>query len=103
MAVYQISLKDCLHPTAPPEQVLTLSVVDDTAFIYINKVTEDGKSSKQTEIADIAVSLASLREALDLLANDRSREDARPLDPPDNEHRERAARLTGVRYTTTPI
>lgn len=98
MAVYQISLKDCLNPMAPPDKVLTVSAVDDTAFLYINKVSEDGTSSTQKEKAEIAVSIASLREALELLANDVARENLRPLDPPGNEQGDHAARLEGPRY-----
>jgi hypothetical protein len=81
MTVHHISLNDCLEGTSPPEKVLTLGVVNDTAFVYINSVTGQGdKQETQTVTAEIAVSLASLREALALLANDRSREDLRGTD-----------------------
>lgn len=77
--IHHISLNDCLEPSSPPEKVLTLGVVDDTAFVYINAVTGQGnKVETQTVTAEIAVSLASLREALALLSNDRSRESLRP-------------------------
>jgi hypothetical protein len=75
--IHHISLNDCLEPSSPPEKVLTLGVVDDTAFVYINAVTGD-RAETQTVKAEIAVSLASLREALALLSNDRSRESLRP-------------------------
>lgn len=80
MTVHHISLNDCLEPSAPPAKVLTVGVIDDTAFVYINAVSQDGEAETQTVTAQIAVSLASLREALELLSNDRSREDLRPSD-----------------------
>lgn len=81
MTVHHVSLNDCLEGTAPPEKLLTIGVVDDTAFVYINRVTSQGdKQETQTVTAEIAVSLASLREALELLSNDRSREDLRGAD-----------------------
>lgn len=81
MTVHHVSLNDCLEGTSPPEKVLTLGVVDDTAFVYINAVTGQGdKTETQAVTAEIAVSLASLREALALLSNDRSREDLRSSD-----------------------
>lgn len=95
MSVYEISLKDCLDPAAPPDQVLTISAVDDTAFIQIEKVKEDGATTKKTKVAEISVSIASLWEAVDLLREDGRREDLRPVDV---EHSgERAARYVGQR------
>lgn len=95
MAVHHISLNDCLNPSSPPEKVLTLSAVDDTAFVYINSVTGEGdRAETQTVTAEIAVSLASLREALHLLTNDRDREQLRPKT---TEHGDRDARLAGHR------
>ncbi|WP_042400049.1 hypothetical protein [Streptacidiphilus carbonis] len=95
MAVFQISLADCLDGARPPDQILTLAVVDDTVFVAVEKYTEvDAKESRQKEKAMIAVSLPSLREALELLANDRSREDLRPVD---GEHGDMGARLKGPR------
>lgn len=81
MTIHHISLNDCLEGTSPPGKVLTLGVVDDTAFVYINTVTGEGdKSETQTVKAEITVSLASLREALELLSSDRLRESLRPRD-----------------------
>lgn len=97
MAIQQITLKDCLDRTEPPEKVLALAVVDDTVFVSINEWKNDHDTSTQKTTADIAVSSASLREALELLAADRVREDLRPLDPPGNEQGQRAARLDGPR------
>jgi hypothetical protein len=68
--IHHISLNDCLEPSSPPEKVLTLGVVDDTAFVYINAVTGDRAETQTVK--------ASLREALALLSNDRSRESLRP-------------------------
>jgi hypothetical protein len=96
--IHHISLNDCLEGTAPPEKVLTLGVVDDTAFVYINTVTSQGdKAETQTVKVEIAVSLASLREALALLSNDRSREDLRPSDDGG-----RLTRLDGQRAVIVP-
>jgi hypothetical protein len=99
MTVHHISLNDCLEGAAPPVKLLTLGVVDDTAFVYINAVTGQGdKAETQTVTAEIAVSLPSLREALALLANDRSREDLRPSDDAG-----RGTRLDGQRASVTPV
>ncbi len=99
MAVHQIMLADCLDGAKPPARVLTISVIGDTAFLAIEQYAETGNSSTTTkEVADVSVSLPSLREALELLNNDRAREDLRPLDPPDNERGERSATLAGQRY-----
>ena len=97
MAVQHVSLKDCIDRAEPPAKVLTLSVVDDTVFVSINGWDEKGDSHTQHVKAAIAVSSASLREALQLLADDQVREDLRPLDPPGNDRGERSARIGGVR------
>lgn len=101
MTVHQISLNDCLTPSSPPEKVLSLSVVEDTAFVSINACSGQGdKIETQTVTADIAVSLASLREALALLGNDRARESLRQ---PDGDHGDRASGLTGQRLVIVPV
>lgn len=99
MAVHHVSLAECLEKVSPPEKVLTVGVVDDTAFLYINAVTQDAKSETQTVTAEIAVSLASLREALVLLGNDRSREDLRGKTPSGGGE----ARLSGQRHVVVPL
>jgi hypothetical protein len=96
MTIHQISLNDCLDGTAPPEQILTVSSLDDTAFVRICKVDEDSRTEKHTEIAEITVSLPSLIEALCLLAADGDREELRPLD---HTGHSRETRLAGVRRT----
>lgn len=97
--IHHLSLNDCLNPASPPERVLTLGVVDDTAFVYISTVTSQGdKQETQTVKAEIAVSLASLREALTLLSNDRSREDLRASDAGG-----RLTNLTGHRAVIVPV
>jgi hypothetical protein len=93
--VYEISLMDCLEPSRPPERVLTLSVVDDTVFLQIEKVEEDGESTQKTKVAEISVSSASLAEALDLLRADRQREDLRPVE--NEKTGNRGARYAGTR------
>lgn len=71
---------------------------DDPAFVYINSVTGQGdKQETQTVTAEIAVSLASLREALALLSNDRSREDLRGSDAAGAQ-----TKLTGQRAVIVP-
>lgn len=97
--IHHVSLNDCLDPAAPPEKLLTIGVVDDTAFVYINSVTTQGdKRETQTVVAEISVSLASLREALALLSNDRNREDLR-----DSDDAGRKTRLSGQRAVITPV
>ena len=98
--IHQISLNDCLDGTAPPEQVLTISALDDVVFVRICKVDDDAHGEKQTELADISVSLASLLEAVQLLANDVSREHLRPMDHTGKEHE---TRLAGVRLDVTAV
>jgi hypothetical protein len=98
MAVHQIMLADCLDGAKPPARVLTVSVVGDTAFLAVEDYADGGGSTTTKEVAQISVSLPSLRDALDLLADDRSREDLRPLDPPGNDRGEYAATLAGQRY-----
>jgi hypothetical protein len=97
--IHQVSLNDCLDGTVPPEQVLTLSALDDTVFVRICKVDQDAHSEKHTEIADISVSLASLLEAVQLLANDAEREHLRPVDHLGKGHE---TRLAGGRLTVVP-
>lgn len=97
MAIQQITLKDCLDRAEPPAKTLALAVVDDTVFLSINEWTEGSEFTRQEIKKGIAVSSASLREALELLAADRVREDLRPLDPPGNDQGQRAARLDGPR------
>lgn len=101
--IYQISLNDCLDPCVPPEQVLTVSAIDDAAFVRICEVTQTGTSETQSEIAEISVSLPSLLEALALLAADGEREHLRPVD---HTGKSRETRLAGDRLTvagTSPV
>lgn len=97
MSVYKILLADCLDGGSPPEKALRLSIVGDTVFIAIDESREMGDTVTSRSVADIAVSSASLREALELLDNDQKREDTRPLDPPGNTNGERGATLQGRR------
>ena len=99
MTVHQVSLADCLEGVFPPERTLTIGVVDDTAFVYIKTLRQDGKTETQTVVAEIAVSLPSLREALVLLGNDRSREGMRGK----TESGAREARIEGQRHTVVPL
>jgi hypothetical protein len=101
--IHQISLNDCLDGTVPPEQVLTISALDDVVFVRICKADEDAHSEKHTEIADISVSLASLLEAVQLLARDVDREHLRPVDHTGQGHETRLAgdRLTFVQTGST--
>lgn len=98
--IHQISLADCLEPTAPPARVLNLSVLDDVAFVRICKVDQDSRAEKHTEeTADITVSLPSLLEALTILAQDAEREELRPLD---SDGKTRETRLAGQRLIIAP-
>jgi hypothetical protein len=94
--IHQIALNDCLDGTAPPERVLVISALDDTAFVRICKVSQDAHTEKLTDEGDdISVSLASLIEALNLLAGDQEREHLRPADST----QARETRLAGARLT----
>ena len=103
MAIQRIILKDCIDRAEPPAKVLALAVIDDTVFVSIDEWIEAHDTSTQKTTADIAVSSASLREALELLAADRIREDARPLDPPGNDKGQRSARLDGYRVSAVKL
>jgi len=98
MAIHQIMLADCLDGAKPPARVLTVSVVGDTAFLAVEDYTEGGGSTTTKEVAQISVSLPSLRDALELLGEDRRREDLRPMDPPGNGQGDMSATLAGQRY-----
>lgn len=99
MSVHHISLADCLEGVFPPAKVLSLGVVDDTVFVYINTVSQDGKSETQTVTAEIAVSLASLREAMVVLGNDRAREQLRPVEAESG----KSTRIDGQRLTVVQL
>jgi hypothetical protein len=92
VSVYEVTLNDCLHPVAPPETVLRISCVEQTAFVSIATYTENAKSRTIKEIAEIAVSLPALRQALQLLSDDGFREGMRPPIA-DNTHGEKEAYL----------
>ena len=98
--IHAISLNDCLDGTAPPEQVLTISALDDTVFVRICKMDGGAHDEKQTEIAEISVSLPSLLEAVQLLANDAGRENLRPVDHTGKGHE---TRLAGRRIDVLPV
>jgi hypothetical protein len=92
--IYQISLSDCLEPSVPPEQVLTVSAMDDAAFVRICKVDQGSATETHTEVAEISVSLPALLEAVGLLARDVEREHLRPVD---HDGRGNETRLAGDR------
>ena len=98
--IYQISLNECLEPCAPPRKILTVSAIDDTAFVRICTVDQNTPRETHKEIAEISVSLPSLIEAAALLAQDAERENLRPLD---HTGKGRETRLAGRRVTIAPI
>jgi hypothetical protein len=99
MSVQNVIISDCLERVAPPEQVLRIGAVEDTAFVYIEKYDEDAKGTKTTIIAQIAVSLPALREALQLLRNDTEREDLRAKDKDGS----LTTRIGGIRHAVMPL
>lgn len=94
--IHKISLNDCLEAYAPPAKVLNLGALDDTVFVSICLVTQDAQQETHREVVDISVSLASLLEAVHLLAKDQERENLRPVEP---NGRDRETRLAGRRLT----
>src|SRR5882757_10224256 len=80
MSIQEIILSDCLERVQPPEQILRINVIDQAVFIGIQKYNEDSKGINTEVIAEISVSLPSLREALTLLDNDSNRENIRMKD-----------------------
>jgi hypothetical protein len=99
--IYRISLNDCLEPYAPPAKVLNIGALDDTVFVSICEVNQDGSRKEiHKELADISVSLASLLEAVALLATDQEREHLRPVENAEQGTKE--TRLAGSRLAVVP-
>lgn len=99
MSIQEIILSDCLERIQPPEQILRINVIDQVAFIGIQKYDENAKGTKTEVIGEISVSLPSLREALTLLNNDENRENIRMKDKNGN----LLPQLGGVHSGVTPI
>lgn len=79
-SINEITLADPTDLARPNEQVLTLSVVGDLAFVSITKVDDGNPTSTYTTVAEMVVSLPTLRDAVVLLCQDRDRESCRPRD-----------------------
>lgn len=98
MSIIDITLTDPTKPARPADRVVQISAVGDMAFIAICEVDEGNPTTTTTTTAEIAVSLASLRDALVLLCQDRDRESLRGRD----EHGLRPD-LVGRRYVQVPV
>lgn len=69
MAIHNIVITDAEEKHAPPsENVLDISVVDGFVFLNICGWEETNKSHKVTRKANIAVKIADLLSAVNLLA-----------------------------------
>lgn len=99
--INRISLADCLDQAVPPPRVLDISVLDDTVWVRICDASENSRTEKHHEVAEISVSLPSLIEALNLLALDAERERLRPCDNPVTGSHE--TRIAGRRFTAVPV
>lgn len=99
MSINEISLSDPTEPGRPSENVLTLSVVGDLAFVQVCKVDEGNPSTTSTVVAEMTVSLPTLRDAVILLCQDRDRESLRPVD----DRGEPMPDIGGTRIVVTPV
>lgn len=99
--IHDITLADPLDPVSPPERVVRLAAVGDTLWIYFQKHDSDGKTDTFKTVAEQAVSLPALREALDLIRHDVERENARPKMHADRNDRE--ASISGPRFGVAPL
>jgi len=97
--IHEITLANPAEPIAPPETVLSVSAVEDLAFIDIKRLEGDGRSETFTTVASMTVSLPALREALDLLRHDVDRENQRPKDGKTT----RSAKIDGPRFGVMPL
>lgn len=98
MSINEISLADPTNPGRPAEETLTLSVVGDLAFVSVCKVDDGNPDTTSTVIAEMIVSLPTLRDAVVLLCQDRDRESLRPRDA----RGEPMPDLAGNRFVVTP-
>jgi hypothetical protein len=99
MSINQISLGDPTDPIRPYPKTLEVSAVGDLAFVQIVEVDEGNPTTTTTVIAEMTVSLATLRDALVLICQDRDRESCRPKDKND----EPLPDIAGVRHIVVPI
>jgi len=98
VSIDRISLSDPCDLQRPIEQSLSVSVVGDLAFVQVCKVDEGNPETTTTVIAEMTVSLPSLRDAVILLCQDRDRESLRPRDA----RGEPMPDLAGARFVVTP-
>jgi hypothetical protein len=97
--IHRISLAEVLDQVSPPAKTLDISVIDDTAFVRVCDVREDHRNETHRQVVEIKVGLASLVEALNLLAVDAGRERLRPA----GRHGVYETRLAGRRLTVAPV
>lgn len=96
--IYEVSLYDPTDKLSPPDRLLRISAVADLAFISIDDYESGNPDCKTHAVAQIAVSLPALRQALQLMRDDIEREAARESD----EHGKRPE-LTGARHSVVPL
>jgi hypothetical protein len=99
MSINEISLADPTDPGRPAEKTLELSVVGDLAFVQVVEVDEGNPKTTTTVVAEMCVSLPTLRDAVILLCQDRDREGLRPKD----ERGEPMPDIAGNRFVVTPV
>lgn len=99
MSIDEISLTDPTDLERPSENVLTLSVVGDLAFVSVCKRDDGNPTTTTTVVAEMTVSLPTLRDAVVLLCQDRDRESLRPTD----KRGEPMPDLAGHRVIVTPV
>ena len=99
MSINEITLGNPCEPARPFEDVLSLSVVGDLAFVSVCKLDDGNPTSTLTVVAEMVVSLPSLRDAVVLLCQDRDRESLRPTD----KRGEPMPDIAGNRFVVTPV
>ena len=80
MSVFGITLTDPTENVAPPERLLRVTAVEDLVFVSVEKYDETHGTTTTETVAEIAVSLPALLEAVQLLSHDRDREAVRVHD-----------------------
>lgn len=99
MSIDNISLSDPTDLARPIVESLQISSVGDLAFVSICKVDDGNPTTTTTVVAEMTVSLPTLRDALVLLCQDRDRESLRGKD-----HRgEPMPDIAGHRMVVVPV
>lgn len=98
-SIDSINLTDPTESGRPVTRALGLCVVGDLAFVSVEEVDEGNPTTTRKVIAEMVVSLPTLRDAVVLLCQDRDRESLRPTD----KHGSGMPDIAGNRFVVTPV